>query len=154
MSEFWVGLAKLWYLKKKKISYKHRALMQVFLENLFFKSNNSLTIVLDSLYSTTNKPKKKKKNWQCYRHNKFIYIYILYNIFFEVVLWLMQHCFPMKQPFTSFYYTLTTIYYLNINCDLKKKFVIWLDLLKNNRTRCYKQWDSIPLLYTNYNLLP
>ena len=34
--------------------------MQVFLENLFFKSNNSLTIVLDSLYS--KKKKKKKTN--------------------------------------------------------------------------------------------
>ena len=77
--------------------------MQVSIENLFFKSNNSLTIVLDSLYST---PKKK----QCYRNNKFIYIYIYITFFFEVVLWLMQHRFPVKQTLTSFYYTLTTIY--------------------------------------------
>ena len=80
--------------------------MQVFIENLFFKSNNSLTVVLDSLYST---PKKKKKK-QCYRNNKFIYIYIYITFFFEVVLWLMQHRFPVKQTLTSFYYTLTTIY--------------------------------------------
>ena len=93
--------------------------MQVFIENLFFKSNNSLTIVLDSLYST---PKKKKKNNAIETINFYIYIYITF--FFEVVLWLMQHRFPVKQTLTSFYYTLTTIYYLNINCDLKKKFVI------------------------------
>ena len=89
--------------------------MQVFLENLFFKFNNSLTIVLDSLYS-----KKKKKKTNNAIDTIYIYIYIYITFFFEVVLWLMQHCFPVKQPFTSFYYTLTTIYYLH-NCDLKKK---------------------------------
>ena len=52
--------------------------MQVFIENLFFKSNNSLTVVLDSLYST---PKKKKKNNAIETINLYIYIYI-YNIFF------------------------------------------------------------------------
>ena len=106
--------------------------MQVFLENLFFKFNNSLTIVLDSLYS---KKKKKKKN------NAIYTIYINITFFFEVVLWLMQHCFPVKQPFTSFYYTLTTIYYLH-NCDIYfffLKFVMRLGLLKNNCTRCYEE---------------
>ena len=92
--------------------------MQVFIENLFFKSNNSLTIVLDSLYST----KKKKKNNAIDTINLYIYIYIYITFFFEVVLWLMQYRFLVKQPLTSFYYTLATIYYLN-NCDLKKDVI-------------------------------